>query len=738
VITEGDYERCARQFCSVFDPLGEQVVSILLYGSMARGEIKPGKSDVLDAAVIFKDLTSSGEQEFYRKLDTMLQACQGLAESGLPHEHQFHYYTEDEFCHVHDPVFTPSWHTNECSSVLSGQDIRRRAGSDAIDAGTMRGAFFALRMSLTRDLASFLVNPKQPSIRRQAIAAIRKAGLYVATLACFACGADGEVSRAAENLAKLFPAICIEDLQAIQDFRKRRSSDISYGELSIAAKLTLVVIEQIHVEVTAWLGRRGERPRSEGSPPRVVILVSTCCFLKDISLYRDLAHALCSRNASVTYLYAEWDPCSYINRLPEPRSLHCSENRRETLRILSAGKVPIVYLNRYTPLDAECSAISDLPVSRGMCIREITPVWETIKTSVARFCEWQQLPDSPSNLADDEIRLSLRFARAARRYEATFRKGLEELAPTHVLLFNFAYFLERLAASTALSQARTVICSETSCFKDRRYLFRMRDLAEYRGGFYDGALAAISNVPKEDLASTRVFLRRSYEANGNSSFKQPAAHQSLRDRLGIDEAQRVALFIGQVPFDASVSWGEPYISVRDAITTAYRYFASRPGWFLVVRFHPGSAQQGKVDPLAGHLARLGGARNVAVVQGREVNTYQLMELASLGITISSQAGLEMLAFHKPVVVLGSAFYRGLGVTIDAEGGAGKAALDAGVAFTPDRHWSDKVDAVLTYWTQNYLKEVDGAGTWTKKGLETACDLFDCRAGVVPAKAQAGE
>jgi hypothetical protein len=62
------------------------------------------------------------------------------------------------------------------------------------------------------------------------------------------------------------------------------------------------------------------------------------------------------------------------------------------------------------------------------------------------------------------------------------------------------------------------------------------------------------------------------------------------------------------------------------------------------------------DHFANFLSLLPLPSNVRVVTGSELNTYDLMELATASITFSSQAGLEFASFYRPVVLFGRAFY----------------------------------------------------------------------------------
>ena len=56
--------------------------------------------------------------------------------------------------------------------------------------------------------------------------------------------------------------------------------------------------------------------------------------------------------------------------------------------------------------------------------------------------------------------------------------------------------------------------------------------------------------------------------------------------------------------------------------------------------------------------------NFCVLEGKAYATESFLKNCDLGITINSQAGLEMLMLGKPVVVAGRASYAGKGFTYD--------------------------------------------------------------------------
>ena len=95
-------------------------------------------------------------------------------------------------------------------------------------------------------------------------------------------------------------------------------------------------------------------------------------------------------------------------------------------------------------------------------------------------------------------------------------------------------------------------------------------------------------------------------------------------------------------------------------------FAKRPEAQLVVRIHPGeryttgpsvaNVVQRVLPELPSHI-RLVGALD-------PVNTYDLIEIADLGLVYTTTVGMEMAMSGAPVIVSGETHYRGKGFTLD--------------------------------------------------------------------------
>ncbi len=97
-----------------------------------------------------------------------------------------------------------------------------------------------------------------------------------------------------------------------------------------------------------------------------------------------------------------------------------------------------------------------------------------------------------------------------------------------------------------------------------------------------------------------------------------------------------------------------------------QYFADRPDRQLVVRIHPGerytkgpsvsNVLQQALPELPAHIH--------LVSADDPVNTYDLIEIADLGLVYTTTVGLEMAMSGVPALVIGHTHYRDKGFTLD--------------------------------------------------------------------------
>jgi hypothetical protein len=176
---------------------------------------------------------------------------------------------------------------------------------------------------------------------------------------------------------------------------------------------------------------------------------------------------------------------------------------------------------------------------------------------------------------------------------------------------------------------------------------------------------------------------------------------NAREQLALDPARPVVLLCTNVVGD-SLSLGREIFTDGMAgwLAMTVRHFAGRPEAQLVVRVHPGEAF-GTADPSVGivHASVPDLPGHVVVVPPESpVNTYDLIELAHLGLVYTTTAGIEMAMNGVPVVAAGRTHYRGKGFTHDPSTAEGYLReIDALLCRPPGQRLdAEKIDLAWRY------------------------------------------
>lgn len=131
-VTEADYQKTLDVFLQDLNQIDDRVLSVVLYGSMAKSTVRPGKSDVLDAILFLDSQLTENKGRFLYLLEVMTTACEHIAESGLPFKHPFAWYFSDELQQLPVPD-TAEMADDIATKVVFGEDVRDRV--QASDAG---------------------------------------------------------------------------------------------------------------------------------------------------------------------------------------------------------------------------------------------------------------------------------------------------------------------------------------------------------------------------------------------------------------------------------------------------------------------------------------------------------------------------------------------------------------------------------------------------------------------------
>jgi hypothetical protein len=148
--------------------------------------------------------------------------------------------------------------------------------------------------------------------------------------------------------------------------------------------------------------------------------------------------------------------------------------------------------------------------------------------------------------------------------------------------------------------------------------------------------------------------------------------ERARQALGLD-SRPVVLLATNVLGD-SLTLGRQVFSksMGEWISRTVQYFAGRPDAQLVIRIHPGEVLvhgQSMMDVVRQVMPRL--PEHIRLIGPRDnVNTYDLIEVADLGLVYTTTVGMEMAMEGLPVIVAGQTHYRGRGFTYDPESWVG--------------------------------------------------------------------
>jgi hypothetical protein len=144
--------------------------------------------------------------------------------------------------------------------------------------------------------------------------------------------------------------------------------------------------------------------------------------------------------------------------------------------------------------------------------------------------------------------------------------------------------------------------------------------------------------------------------------------EQARKALGLD-SRPVVLLATNVLGD-SLTLGRQVFSksMAEWISRTVQYFAGRPDVQLVVRVHPGEVLvhgTSMMDIVHQVLHRL--PEHIRLIGPKDkVNTYDLIEVADLGLVYTTTVGMEMAMNGVPVIVSGQTHYRGRGFTFDPD------------------------------------------------------------------------
>jgi len=214
----------------------------------------------------------------------------------------------------------------------------------------------------------------------------------------------------------------------------------------------------------------------------------------------------------------------------------------------------------------------------------------------------------------------------------------------------------------------------------------------------------LSLKQKDDLRDLYRARRGGRTWENFSRQWQIAESEEAREalsQLGIDPEKPMTLLCTNVVGDSLALNRQIFTDgMADWLKMTVNYFTERPDYQLIVRVHPAElilAGNPSVEIVRDSFPDLPG--NVVIIPpGSKINTYDLIELAHLGLVYTTTVGMEMAMSGVPVITAGRSHYRGRGFTTDPSSSDDYlGAVNRRLAEPLDRRLGDdKVELAIRY------------------------------------------
>jgi hypothetical protein len=392
-----------------------------------------------------------------------------------------------------------------------------------------------------------------------------------------------------------------------------------------------------------------ERSRSGGK--KKVLFFATLHYWVEQSAYLGLVLAGMGHDVTLLTLpYSEWhkQKDKFTQR---QRILHT----KDALASLS----PLV--KHVSMLDLRPSTF-DLPTSIQTDIQEVS-LWDAQYTLMREEVDMNDPSDRA--LYDLRIQRNTFAAQAALEWMQADKPDVV-LIPNGLILemgivFRVARYLE--------------IDAVTYEFNDQREQIWLAQNSSIMQQDTDYLVDARCSLPVTDEMFERVAdlenARRGARVWGKSKrlwqYVSSQGAQETRKLLNLDERPVVMLAANVLGDSLTLGRDIFAASMTEWITKTVQYFAKRTDVQLVIRVHPGEklVPQAKsmgtvvkeaLPELPSHIHVIGALD--------KINTYDLIEVADVGLAYTTTVGLETAMNGRPVISCGQTHYRGRGITLD--------------------------------------------------------------------------
>lgn len=241
-LTQQDYDALLNTFVKGIERLNDDVAGVMIFGSMARDEVKPGISDAMDAFVSLEAKVFEERERYLQVLDRLADLSGTLAQYGIEYHPFFWWNNSDSF----PALFLTPCRSDKWSKSLYGADIRKTVRANETSRAGAAKAFYELRRRAL-EAHYYLVKPELTQAERHRLAhTLSDARKYLPFVACAAIDIWDDEAVLVGKLQEAFPRV---DFGVLQRIAQLRDNPSLIEQQQVVCKLLedlLALIEHIH------------------------------------------------------------------------------------------------------------------------------------------------------------------------------------------------------------------------------------------------------------------------------------------------------------------------------------------------------------------------------------------------------------------------------------------------------------------------------------------------------------
>ncbi len=278
-----------------------------------------------------------------------------------------------------------------------------------------------------------------------------------------------------------------------------------------------------------------------------------------------------------------------------------------------------------------------------------------------------------NNCTAEEMRLLRRFKESSYKTYFAFRQIFRKVQPARVVLHHGIYTPQGSAMQACLDENVPTVCWSIT--------YRKRSILLTHGETYHRSLPAETQADVFNFEFNRdaeekidqYLQSREKGLNDWISFSKRMKESDDRSlqEIGLDPELPTYLLLTNVIWDAKLHFASSiYDHMMDWVRDTIRIFQGMPDRQLVIRIHPAEISGSVISRqrVRDEIASSGMALppNIVVIDADDTvnDTYWLIDKCQTALVFGSKAAIEIASRGKHVVVVGDAWCRGKGFTVD--------------------------------------------------------------------------